>query len=98
MFTVTVNPLADFGLYAYPYSISVEAGMTDSTSIILDSTNGVTGTVTLSGTIPFRFRGVMGGQTPVTLSPAATRYTRLQVSTTGSTLLGQYHITITGAR
>src|SRR5439155_22803 len=40
MFTVTVNPLAGFGLYAYPYSISVVAGMTNSTSIILDSNNG----------------------------------------------------------
>jgi len=97
MFTVTVNPLADFGLYAYPYSISVEAGMTNSTSIILDSTNGFTGTVTLSATIPFGFLGVMGGQNPVTLSPAATTYTSLQVSTTGSTLLGKYNITITGA-
>jgi len=72
MFTVTVNPLADFGLYAYPYSISVEAGMTNSTSIILDSTNGFTGTVTLSATIPSGFLDVMGGQSLVTLSRAAT--------------------------
>ncbi len=97
MFTVTVNPLADFGLYAYPYSISVVAGMTNSTSIILDSTNGFTGSVTLSATVPFGFLGVMGGQNPVTLSPAATTYTSLQVSTTSSTLLGKYNITITGA-
>ena len=97
MLTVTVNPLADFGLYAYPYSISVVAGMTNSTSIILDGTNGFAGSVTLSATVPFGFLGVMGGQNPVTLSPAATTYTSLQVSTTGSTLLGKYNITITGA-
>jgi hypothetical protein len=97
MFTVTVNPLADFGLYAYPYSITVVAGMTNSTSIILDSKNGFDASVTLSATVPFGFLGVMGGQNPVTLSPATTRYTSLQVSAIGSTLLGKYNITITGA-
>ena len=97
MFTVTVNPLAGFGLYAYPYSISVVAGMTNSTSIILDSNNGFGGSVSLSATVPFGFLGVMGGQNPVTLTPAATSYTSLQVSTTSSTLSGEYNITITGA-
>jgi len=97
MFTVTVNPLAGFGLYAYPYSISVVAGMTNSTSIILDSNNGFGGSVSLSATVPFGFLGVMGGQNPVTLSPAVTTYTSLQVSTTSSTLSGKYNITITGA-
>jgi uncharacterized membrane protein len=97
VFTVTVNPLADFALYAYPYSLTVVAGMTNSTSVILDSKNGFAGSVTLSATVPFGFLGVMGGQNPVTLSPAATTYTSLQVSAIGSTLLGKYNITITGA-
>ena len=97
VFTVTVSPLADFGLYAYPYSINVVAGMTNSTSIILDSKNGFVGSVTLSATVPFGFLGVMGGQNPVSVSPAATTYTSLQVSATSSTLLGKHNITITGA-
>ena len=97
MFTVTVNPLADFGLYAYPYTINVVAGMTNSTSIILDSKNGFVGSVTLSATIPFGFLGVMGGQNPVSVSAVARTYTSLQVSATDSTLLGRYNITITGA-
>ena len=97
MFTVTVNPLADFGLYAYPYSINVVAGMTNSTSIFLDSKNGFEGSVTLSATVPFGFLGVMGGQNPVSVSPVATTYTSLQVSATSSTLLGKHNITITGA-
>ena len=97
MFTVTVNPLADFGLYAYPYSINVVAGMTNSTSIFLDSKNGFEGSVTLSATVPFGFLGVMGGQNPVSVGPAATTYTSLQVSATSSTLLGKHNITITGA-
>jgi hypothetical protein len=97
MFTVAVNPLADFGLYAYPYSISVVVGMTNSTSIILASKNGFAGSVTLSATIPFGFLGVMGGQNPVSVSPAATTYTSLQVSAIGSTLIGKYNVTITGS-
>jgi len=97
LFTVTVNPLADFGLYAYPYSINVVAGMTNSTSIILDSKNGFAGSVTLSATIPFGFLGVMGGQNPLSVNAVASTYTSLQVSATGSTLLGRYNITITGA-
>ena len=97
MFTVTVNPLADFVLYAYPYSVSVVAGMTNSTSIILAGTNGFAGSVTVSATIPFGFLGVMGGQNPLTISPGSTTYTSLQVSATRSTLLGKYNITITGA-
>jgi len=71
--------------------------MTNSTSIILDSNNGFGGSVSLSATVPFGFLGVMGGQNPVTLTPAATSYTSLQVSTTSSTLSGEYNITITGA-
>ncbi len=96
LLTVMVNPLADFGLYANPYSISVVVGMTNSTSIILGSKNGFEGPVALSATIPFGFLGVMGGQNPVTLNPGATTYTSLQVSATSSTLLGKYNITITG--
>lgn len=91
-----VNSLADFGLYAYPYSVSVVAGMTNSTNIILSSKNGFNGSVTLSATVPFGFLGVMGGQNLITLTPGATSYTTLQVSATTSTLLGKYNITITG--
>jgi len=97
MLAVTVNPLANFDLYANPYSISVVAGMTNSTSIVVESRNGFAGSVSLSATIPFGFLGVMGGQNPVTVGPAATTYTSLQVSATGSTVLGKYNITITGA-
>lgn len=94
--TVVVNLLADFDLYAYPYSINVVAGMTNSTNIILDSKNGFGGSVTLSATMPFGFLGVMGGQNPMTLTPGGTSYTTLQVSATTSTLLGKYNITVTG--
>jgi uncharacterized membrane protein len=94
--TVTVNLLSDFDLYAIPYSISVVAGITNTTSVILESKNGFGGTVTLSATVPFGFIGVMGGQNPIALTPGAMSHTSLQVSATPSTLLGKYNITIIG--
>jgi len=93
----TVNPQADFGVYAYPYSITVVAGFANSTSIIIVGKNGFDGSVTLSATVPFGFLGVMGGQNPVTLASGSTGNTSLQVSTTISTLPGQYKIMITGS-
>src|SRR3989442_6639816 len=72
LLTTTVNPQGDFGVYAYPYSITVVAGFTNSTSIILYGKNGFNGSVTLSATVPFGFVGVMGGQNPVKLTSGAT--------------------------
>jgi hypothetical protein len=95
--TATVSSQADFGIYAYPNSIIVVAGFANSTSIVLASNNGFTGSVTLFATVPFGFLGVMGGQNPVTLVPGATARTTLQVSTTTSTQLGRYNITVTGS-
>jgi uncharacterized membrane protein len=97
LLTATVNPPGDFGVYAYPYSITVVAGFTNSTSIILYGKNGFNGSVTLSATVPFGFLGVMGGQNPVKLTPGATNNTSLLVSTTTSTILGRYNVTITGS-
>jgi hypothetical protein len=97
LFTVTVNSQADFGVYANPYSITVVGGFANTTSIIVGSKNGFDGSVTLSANVPFGFLGVMGGQNPVTLAPGSVTSTSLQVSTTTSTLLGKYNITITGS-
>ncbi len=97
LLTTTVNSQADFGLYAYPYSITVVAGFANSTSVVLASKNGFSGSVTLSATVPFGFLGVMGGQNPVKLTAGTTASTSLQVSTTTSTASGKYNITITGS-
>jgi uncharacterized membrane protein len=97
LLTAAVNSQADFGVYAYPYSITVVAGFTNSTSIIVYGKNGFNGSVTLSATVPFGFLGVMGGQNPVKLTPGATTNTSLLVSTTTSTVLGKYNISITGS-
>ena len=97
LLTVTVDPEADFGVYAYPYAITVVAGFANSTSIVIYSKNGFNGSVTLSATVPFGFLGVMGGQNSLTVAPGSTTQTSLQVSTTLSTLLGKYNITIAGS-
>ena len=97
LLTATVNPQGDFGVYAYPYSITVVAGFTNSTGIILFGRNGFNGSVTLSATVPFGFLGVMGGQNPVKLTSGATSNTSLLVSTTTSTVSGKYNVTITGS-
>jgi hypothetical protein len=97
LLTATVNPQGDFGVYAYPYSITVVARFTNSTSIILYGRNAFNGSVTLSATVPFGFIGVMGGQNPVKLTAGATNNTSLLVSTTTSTILGKYNVTITGS-
>ena len=97
LLTATVNPQADFGVYASPYSITVVAGFTNSTSIILYGKSDFNGSVTLSATVPFGFLGVMGGQNPVKLTPGATNNTSLQVSALTSTVLGKYNVTITGS-
>src|SRR5438445_11895823 len=94
LLTATVNPQGDFGVYAYPYSITVVAGFTNSTSIILYGKNGFNGSVTLSATVPFGFLGVMGGQNPVKLTSGATSNTSLLVSTTLSTVRGEDNLTI----
>jgi hypothetical protein len=97
LLTATVDPQADFRVYAYPYAITVVAGFANSTSIVIYSKNGFNGAVTLSATVPFGFLGVMGGQNPLTVAPGSTTQTSLQVSTTLFTLLGKYNITITGS-
>lgn len=94
--TTSIRSTADFGVYAYPKSITVTAGFANTASIVLTGTNGFTGSVSLYATVPFGFVGVMGGKNPISLSPGATMNTSLRVSTTTLTIPGTYNITITG--
>ena len=92
----TVDSQADFVAHANPYTITVTAGFSNSTSVVLNSINGFSGSVSVYATTPFGFIGVMGGQSPLTLTPGVTTSTSLQVSSTALTALGKYNITITG--
>ncbi len=94
--SVEVGSLADFSLFAQPYSLVEVAGSTDSTTVILNSLNGFNGTVSLSVTAPFGFIGVMGGVNPITLSSGGTNSTTLKISTTTAMVPGTYNITVTG--
>lgn len=96
LLTFTVDSNADFAVYAIPNVIKVTAGFSNSTSVILNSVNGFSGSVSLYATTPFGFLGVMGGQNPLTITPSGTMSTSLQVSTTSQTALGNHNITITG--
>ena len=96
LLSFTVDSNADFALYATPYTTTVTAGFSNSTSVILNSLNGFSGSVSLYATTPFGFLGVMGGQNPLTVTPGGTTSTSLQVSATSLTSLGKYNITITG--
>jgi len=94
--TATIDSQADFAAYAIPYSITVTAGFSNSSSIIVESKNGFVGSVSLFATVPFGFLGVMGGQSPMTVTSASTATTSLQVSTISTTAVGNYNVTVTG--
>lgn len=96
LLVLSVTSTADFGVYANPYSITVAAGSTNSSSIMVSSKNGFTGSVSLSAVMPFGFLGVMGGQNPIVLTSNNQATTSIQVSAVSSTAIGKYNITITG--
>lgn len=96
LLSFTVDSQADFAINANPAVMMVTAGFSNSTSITLQSVSGFSGSVFLYATTPFGFIGVMGGQTPVAISPGVAMSTNLQVSTTSLTALGSYNITISG--
>ena len=96
LLSFTVDSNADFAVYAAPYVLTVTAGFSNSTRVVLNGINGFSGSVSLYATTPFGFLGVMGGQNPLTVTPGGTTSTSLQVSATSLTSLGRYNITITG--
>ena len=92
----TVDSNADFAVYATPNVVTVTAGFSNSSSVVINSINGFSGSVSLYATTPFGFLGIMGGQNPLTIAPSGTMSTGLQVSAASQTALGRYNITITG--
>jgi hypothetical protein len=93
---VHVGTWAGFSITAQPYSFTLIAGQSASTSILLASQNGFSGSVSLTATVPFGYIGVMAGANSIVLSSGGTNSTTLQISTSGSTLPGMYGITVTG--
>ncbi len=96
LLSVLVTSNADYNIHANPNLLTIVAGSANSTSIILESLNGFSGTVSLAATTPFGFIGAMGGQNPVSLSPGGTGSSTLLISTTTDTVPGTYNLTVTG--
>ena len=94
--SVQVLSNEDFTITSSPSSIVNIFGMSNTTTITVTSMNGYTGTVGLTFTAPFGYVTVTGSQNPLTLSSGGTAVSTLNITTSLSTTLGTYDITVTG--
>src|SRR5260370_38686605 len=79
-----------------PSSIVNNFGSTNTTTITVTSMNGYFGTVALTFTAPFGYITLTGSQNPLTLSSGGTNSSTLTITTSLSTSLRTYNITVTG--
>jgi len=86
----------DFTITSSPSSIVNIFGSSNTTTITVTSMNGYSGTVGLTFTAPFGYITVTGSQNLLTLSSAGTAVSTLNITTSLSTTLGTYNITVTG--
>jgi hypothetical protein len=94
--SVQVISNQDFTITSSPSSIVNIFGSSNTTTITVTSLNGYTGTVGLTFTAPFGYITVTGSQNPLTLSSGGTASSTLDITTSLSTTLGTYNITVTG--
>ena len=86
----------DFTITSSPSNIVNIFGSSNTTAITVTSLNGYTGTVSLTFTAPFGYITVAGSQSPLTLSSGGTASSTLTITTSLSTKLGNYNVTVTG--
>jgi hypothetical protein len=94
--SVQVVSNQDFAIASSPSNITNNFGTSNRTTITVTSLNGYTGTVSLTFTAPFGYITLTGGQNPLTLSSGGTASSILNITTSLSTNLGTYNITVTG--
>jgi hypothetical protein len=94
--TVQLVSNQDFTITSSPSSIVNIFGLSNTTTITVTSLNGYAGTVGLTFTAPFGYITVTGIQNPLTLSSGGTAVSILNITTSLSTKLGTYNITVTG--
>jgi hypothetical protein len=94
--SVQVISNQDFTITSSPSSIVNIFGSSNTTTVTVTSLNGYTGTVGLTFTAPFGYITVTGSQNPLTLSSGGTASSTLDITTSLSTTLGTYNITVTG--
>ncbi len=95
--TVQVVSSQDFAITSSPNTVTSPMGSTNTTTITVTSVNGYTGTVSLTVTTPFGFITVTGGQNPLTVSSGGSASTTLAITTSKSTPIGNYTLTVTGS-
>jgi len=86
----------DFAITSSPSNIVNIFGSSNITTITVTSMNRYAGTVSLTFTAPFGFITVTGSQNPLTLSSGGTAVSTLTITTSLTTTLGTYNITVTG--
>ena len=94
--SVQVVSNQDFRITSSPSNIVNTFGSSNTTTITVTSLNGYTGTVSLTVTAPFGYITVMGSENPLILSAGGTASSALNITTSLSTTLGTYNITVTG--
>ena len=94
--SVQVVSNQDFTITSSPSNIVNVFGSSNTTTVTVTSVNGYTGTVSLTVTAPFGYITVTGSQNPLTLSSDGTASSTLDITTSLSTTLGNYNITLTG--
>jgi hypothetical protein len=93
---VTQPASPDFSISSNPSSISVAQGASGTSTIMLTSLGGFTGTITLSPTISPSGPTVSVNPTSVTVSAGGSGTSTLTVSTQSTTPLGSYTVIVTG--
>ena len=86
----------DFTITSSPSNIVNIFGSSNTTAITVTSMNGYIGTVSLTFTAPFGYITVAGSQNPLTLPSGGTASSTLTITTSLSTKLGNYNVTVTG--
>jgi hypothetical protein len=94
--SVQVASNQDFAIASSPSSITNNFGTSNITIITVTSLNGYAGTVGLTFTAPFGYITLTGSQNPLTLTSGGTASSTLNITTSPSTTLGTYNITVTG--
>jgi len=90
------TPPPNFGLSAFPAHVFIGQGSSSTTSIIVQSLNNFAGNVTLSAAISPTGPIWSFSQNPVSIAANQTRVSKMIISTSAATLLGNYTLSITG--
>ena len=93
---VQVTSNQDFTITSSPSSILNTFGTSNTATITVTSLNSYAGTIGLTVTAPFGYISVTGSQNPLILSAGGTSFSTLNITTSLSTNLGAYNITVTG--